>query len=458
MRAAYIFAIICVSMIVLPLSAQSDTPEPQPDYFIEADVSTTEPYAGQQILYTVRYYATSLEPIPEDSPVTWPDFEGFWQSNVFPQNIRRETINEVQYYVGILNVELSPLEPGALVIAPSEFNVERQGVFSNGSQREYRSNAVRLRAKPLPPDAPQGFNGAVGEYSMDAEINTLELTLGNPLELTMDVQGLGNLELLPRPPLNFGAGWRTLTQPANPPRYADNTVGGIRLGQKVFEWLVIPETTGTLNIPPVTFTFFNPELEAYRTVEAPSFTINVFPGETGQRQLESPEGRAVPETRLALKPVPDGVNSTTAGTTERVSPLLWILPPALTAAVLTWRWGRARYALQRAERRRKRALHKAREAIKRLQGVSPEKAGTYLRAIIAGYAADVTDGDAEAYNNQWDEAIIQDLKPSQAARNQLKACLQEADSLRYMPPDVSTSVKPLLHKTLDALRQIDAEA
>src|SRR6266851_6906671 len=49
-------------------------------------------------------------------------------------------------------------------------------------------------------------------------------------------------------------------------------------GTKTFEQAIIPENADTKELPPVTFSFFDPEQKSYRTVTHPAMPIIVRPG------------------------------------------------------------------------------------------------------------------------------------------------------------------------------------
>ena len=194
--------LLLVGLFTTITFAQDQEDENQ-DYFVEAFVSNPTPYVGEEIIYTLRYYAYTLDGIlAMDAPIAFPAFTGFWLNDVNDRDFRIEVVNNIQYNVGERVAEITPLSEGEITIDPAILSIEDQVFLSGGI---FVSNAVTVDVQPLPQGAPAEFNDAVGRYSVITEIDTTSVVLGEPITLTMDIQGVGNLDLLPAPIIELGS-------------------------------------------------------------------------------------------------------------------------------------------------------------------------------------------------------------------------------------------------------------
>ncbi|HMO03327.1 MAG TPA: BatD family protein [Kiritimatiellia bacterium] len=134
--------------------------------------------------------------------------------------------------------------------------------------------AVNIR--PLPADGrPGNFSGAVGQFTMDLQVQPTEVTVGDPITLTVTITGRGNLETIAMPAIELGDDFR---------RYDPKLIAS-GPQQKVFEQVVLPRTDQLSAVPPVTFTYFDPQQAAYQTIVRGPFPLLVKTGGATQPHL-----------------------------------------------------------------------------------------------------------------------------------------------------------------------------
>ena len=112
---------------------------------------------------------------------------------------------------------------------------------------------MTVEVKPIP-DEP-GFTGAVGRFSASASVDHPTLALGEAATLHFKVDGSGNLKWVDRGPELTIPGARVY-----PPQVKSNLQSrptGIA-GSKTWEYVVVPQTVGTLEIPALAFSYFDP--------------------------------------------------------------------------------------------------------------------------------------------------------------------------------------------------------
>ena len=144
-----------------------------------------------------------------------------------------------------------------------------------GEQREikFSSETTTLDIKPLPPNAPATFTGAVGIFSLTADVKPKTAQIGDPLTVTANISGRGNFDRVSAPVLENDHGWHTYPPGSN--FKADDDVG--ISGSKTFEMVFTPNEQKKA-VPPLVFTFFNPLKEAYVTLKSDQMPVVVQGG------------------------------------------------------------------------------------------------------------------------------------------------------------------------------------
>src|SRR5690606_2900661 len=126
---------------------------------------------------------------------------------------------------------------------------------------ELATDSLRLVVLPLPEAGqPASFTGAVGRYSIKARIEPAEVPAGEAAALVVDVAGEGNIKGLPPPSLPELEGVRVF--PPTEETEVQQDDARVR-GVKRFTWVLIPEKPGRLQLPPVEYGYFDPEIRAY---------------------------------------------------------------------------------------------------------------------------------------------------------------------------------------------------
>jgi hypothetical protein len=166
------------------------------------------------------------------------------------------------------------------------------------------SNSLRVSVRPLPP-APADFCGAVGQVTLTADITPRELPAGEAATLKIALRAPvrpGSLADIVLPKL---AGAEVFTPEKQ--TVADTSRSGIGT-RRSYKYLVIPRTEGTLEIPAITVSWFDPSAGSYRSAGAGPFTLVVGKGVGGEsakrRYLTQEEIREVGQDIRYVKTPP----------------------------------------------------------------------------------------------------------------------------------------------------------
>ena len=125
------------------------------------------------------------------------------------------------------------------------------------------SEPQTIRVLPLPTqNVPESFGGAVGEFSLKVNAGPTNVAVGDPLTLKVQITGRGRLEAVTLPPQPQ---WREFK--AYPPSRNVESKDPLGLsGTATFEQVLIPQNHEIKFLPPLEFSYFDPNQKSYRTL------------------------------------------------------------------------------------------------------------------------------------------------------------------------------------------------
>ena len=207
-----------------------------------------------------------------------------------PQSSRAQKGNAI-YQVRTFQTVAIPVKAGNLKIGPVKMDVvlkirqnqRRRSPFNDpfeGLLTRYQDVPAKIEAKaqnitvrPLPTEGqPDNFNGAVGEFSMSAKASALEVTVGDPVTINIELSGIGTIESLnfPKPEWpDFKSYEPTILSKKTDPL-------GLS-GLKTFEQVIIPENETIKEIPSLKIPYFDPKAESYKVLSQGPFALKVNP-------------------------------------------------------------------------------------------------------------------------------------------------------------------------------------
>lgn len=267
--------------------------------FIEFTTDKKEAYIYEQIIATFKLFfqrglsITDLEYIE-------PETRNFTRERLGEQRQYEELRNGVVFNVIELKTGLFPVISGRLQISPARFKCNlivssRQrgrhslfdDPFSNSifdeffgvNQGKYpisrESEPIELYIKPLPAtERPDDFNGAVGDYTLNVDVRPTNVKVGDPITLTMNVKGQGNIQSISEPKLIFPNNSDFKDYPSETKLTITDRDDGIK-GEKLFSKVIEPQSAKITQTPAISFSFFNPQLEKYQTILSDPIPISV---------------------------------------------------------------------------------------------------------------------------------------------------------------------------------------
>lgn len=339
--------------------------------------------------------------------------------------------------------------------------------FNNNTIRRdvtLRFEPVSINAIPLPvEEQPDSFNGAVGNYShMKVDASPTTVAAGDPVTITMTVQGEGDLEALSMPSFDS---WREFQQ--YPETSTINYSDGIGLsGIKTFEKIVIPNNAEIQNLPEIEFSFFDPREEQYKTLRQDPIPLTVKPNLTEASQpvvpVEGEKGGDIPlvaNNIVHIKPHLGGIVASSR-------PWLWrpwflglqALP--VIAWIVCYFYRSRRNALHKNPQalRRKRVKTIVDEGIQTLENMAAENRSDEFFAVLFRLLQEQIGERLNLPANAITEAVIETklrncgLEPE--ISQSLDQLFQVCNQARYAPIDSSKELAQIAATAESVLRKL----
>ncbi len=150
--------------------------------------------------------------------------------------------------------------------------------FGSGRRGRYRkvvvpSNSLSLRISDLPVEGkPDGFDGHVGEYTIQASAVPTHVSIGDPITLTITLSGPEYLDHISLPPLNKQ---KSLAGKFKIPE--ERATGEVKGKTKVFTQTIRALAPDVTRIPPVELVYFNTRTQQYDIARTSSIPLDVKP-------------------------------------------------------------------------------------------------------------------------------------------------------------------------------------
>jgi len=148
-------------------------------------------------------------------------------------------------------------------------------IFGRSERFNIFTEPTKIEVLPLPTaDQPASFTGAIGDFTLKVSTDRPTARADEPIMLSLEISGAGNFDRIGDPLFPESADWRSYDpEPSFQPRSADNVLRGT----KRFDYVLIPNRAGTLQIPRINFTYFEPAEQRYTELSAPPISIEVTP-------------------------------------------------------------------------------------------------------------------------------------------------------------------------------------
>jgi len=418
---------------------------------VEAELDRERAFVGQQITLTYRIY-TQLD-ITGLELVDAPSYPGFWVEDlkVDPNPVGRRAVRSGEEYTEftVIKKALFPTRSGRLEIPALTFSLgvrggggdPFQGLFFGSGQTVYRKSPPRSVEVEAVPEAgrPRSFGGAVGRFRLTVSPDRQESRVNDAIVLKVRVDGEGNVRSVAPPQLPALADFKAY----DPKVEEKSSAEGDRLkGSKVWDFVLLPLAPGPQEIPPLEFSYFDPDSRRYQTVRSSPVRIQVAraAADSGPSTADlvvprevKPVGRDIHH----IKSAPARLRGDSRPLPRSPAFAVTLAVPALGNALLgLWRWRRDRLGGAAGAQRRRRARQRARRSLGRAAQAGDGTPAEFYDAVsraLREYVADKLDRSAAGLTQGEIEQALERAGVSHADRARVRGCLESCDRGRFTP-------------------------
>jgi len=323
---------------------------PEKSYFGEMVIPKETAFVGEVVPVDLRFNIDANFPSQFGDR---PNFsgEGFTILRTSrPSEVARD-VNGFDYACIVFRTAITAAKAGTLEIPPASVSARVQvpvqaprsddlfgGLLRNFGMTDLReieipTESATLDVKPLPREGrPDDFDGAVGEFKIEASATPAKAGPGEPITLRVVVSGRGNFEAMGPPAIANAEGWKVYDPSENFEPSPTDPVGFN--GTKTYEFTLVARDDQTAT-PPVQFSFFDPAKEEYVTIEGPPVRVQAAGAGTSQPDASATQPQ---QTASAPTPAPQGNDLSRDYAATNFQPLGWASFFVIAGTTLTVVW------------------------------------------------------------------------------------------------------------------------
>jgi hypothetical protein len=268
--------------------------------FLQLVVPKNDVYLGEVVPVEIRLYCQSARDL-QMAPL---QSDGFTVGKTAPAQQSRTVVDGQVYNLVVFRMAVAPAKTGSVSLGPAQCNLtllvqpsnprrrrdpfDPFGAFDDpfgffGPTAEHRpvtltSDPQPMRVLPLPSEnVPPSFNGAVGDFTFSLQAAPTNVAVGDPITLKIQIAGTGALDALTLPALDLGPGFKVYP----PTSKLDTTDPLGTKGVRTFECVVTPQAQDIKSLPPLAFSYFDPQKKSYQTLQQAPIPLVVRPAAAG---------------------------------------------------------------------------------------------------------------------------------------------------------------------------------
>lgn len=450
--------------------ASADSKITANDLFIKVTANKRRVHEQEPILLTYKVYSlvdlTQLEGKMPDltgfhsQEVPLPQQKSFHLERVNGKTYRAVTWSQYVMYPQMTgNLQIPSITFKGIVVQQNR-SVDPFEAFLNGGSgyvevhRNIVAPGLTVQVDPLP-TKPTGFSGGVGKFNISAQLTKKEVKAGDPVTLRVVVGGNGNLKLIKQPEVNFPNDFDKYDAKVTDKTKLTSTGVG---GNMIYDFLFVPRNQGTYTIPAVSFTYYDTDLNAYKTIKTQSFKLIVEKGDSNSTSADYDVQKANDiHDIMSGKCEQRQVGNFFFGSTSWWISLL--LPLIAFVVLLVIFHKRALDHADAVKMRGKKANKIARKRLKKasklmFQGKSEAFYDEVLRALW-GYVGYKLNIPVEQLNRDNITEKLQGHLVDDATIGKFISALDTCEFERYAPGDASGNMEKTFNSAMTAIEEIE---
>ena len=447
--------------------------------FVELKTDKQEAYIYEEIIQSFKLYFQKGLPI-DDLDYVAASTKNFLAEKLGEERRYEEVRDGILYNVIELRTALFPLVSGIIKIPSASFKcniIIRQqrnrgslfDEFMGGGGRRYpverSTEPVKMTIKPLPVvGKPEGFTGAVGKYTMDVLAKPTKLKVGDPITLAINIRGEGNIQTIGEP-LLAPEGMKDFKAYNFEAKVTITGRGHGIKGEKLFNKVIEPQSEDSGVIPGISFSYFDPELEKYKTITHAPIPIEVEHSEIEIPIHLSVEGAGMTkgQVKILTKDILPIMSDLYSFENQRsaiykspfILAIVFIIPILIVVACIYVQRQRELLHSDVGYARKKRAMAHAQQHLSNarelLQLDNPSEFYAALARTILKHIADKLNVTPAAVTSDNIYDILEKRGVSDDVIKELRQCLESCDYGRFSSGHLS---KEQMESTLDTTEQV----
>lgn len=441
------------------------------DLFIRVSANKKIIHEQEPVLLTYKVYTlvelTQLEGKMPDltgfhtQEVQLPQQKSFHIENVNGKPYRCVTWSQYVMYPQITGKLTIPSITFKGIVVKENRNIDPFEAFFNGGsgyveiKKDITAPSISIQVNPLP-NKPANFSGGVGRFNISAQLNKKEIKANDPINIRVVVSGIGNLKLIKCPVVNFPKDFDKYD--AKITDKTKLTMNGVE-GNMIYDFLAVPRNQGKYNIPPISFTYYDTKLNAYRTIKTQAFNLNVEKGDANSGGMNDYSE----QKKLDILPLKTGMTSTYKnGNFYYGSTSFWIcliIPFVLFIALLIIFRKRA---LEKADVTKLKGKKANKVALKRLRKanvlLTKGNTGDFYDEVLKalwGYVGDKLNMPIEQLSRENISDKLSNINIDDSVISMFLNALDECEFERFAPGDPTGNMNKTFESAMTAIIQIE---
>ena len=277
--------------------------------FIKVETDKQACFIGEPIQVTYKLF-TRLK--TESNLIRNPAFNGFSVIDLPIENLNTvEKMGSTEYNVYTLRkVQLYPLQAGKFELESAEVNnqvyfleegyaksiagnveevfsdfargaIGGEGIIHEAVTLTSTPVVIEVKALPAEPDNRELFKGAVGDFTLKAQLTQAQITTDDEGKLMISISGNGNMPLVNMPEIKWPLGIETY-EPKVEEALNKSTIPVSGIKKFIYPFTI--STPGNYALPVIHFRYFSPVLKRYVTDSIQQLNVQVIKG-SGMKKI-----------------------------------------------------------------------------------------------------------------------------------------------------------------------------
>lgn len=439
------------------------------DLFVRIEMSKQKVYEQEAVVCTIKLY-TKYQ-ISQFMTTLQPSFDGF----LIEELPLSPSLNNVEHYNGenymvaeLKKCILFPQKSGKLTITSGNYDVTAiqydmvRSLFGTirqpvESKVQVKSNSASVNILPLPSPKPASFSGAVGQFSVTANVKPDKFKTYEAATYTYTVSGSGNIKYIKAPEIHFPSQFDVY----DPQSTVEAKPSGSTVkGSTKFEYTFIPQYVGDYEIPSSEFTYFDPSVTKYVTINVPGQMVSVA---KGVATAAAPVGKDIELQNKDILHIKTGDLSLSKNHGMYISSFaywLWYIIPVLVLLSIMWYYRkslkeRSNIQMMKTKHANKVAKKRLKQAKAFMQANDSNKFYAEILKAVWGYLSDKLSIPVSELNKENITSELERFGADEVAVGEVIAILDKCEFAQYAPELSGTDMNEVYEEASEMMNKLE---